>query len=495
MGGTGANTHSRRGSPGRAQPVGPVLAGGRRRQRRRPRTPGPAEKLFRRRQQGRHNVRAGLYLYTSMTRTANPNAPPDAGKPRAQCHRRSRRPAAANAGSRPPPALAACRGLEMADAAPPRQAEQIPLGADGNPLPKNADGLYLDPATGEGMSKNALKKFCKAQEKAAKDAAKKAAKGAAGGGGGAGGGGKKKKGGGAEEEELDPTKYRENRIAAMNKMEAAAAGTDTTKTPYPHKFQVGITFPEFTAKYESLKDGESAPDTVATAGRVMTIRYAGKLTFLDMHSDGYKLQVMAQADVLTGGPLPFHAMNSTIRRGDIVGITGTPARSKRGELSIHPSAMQLLSPCLHMLPKAEITKKDGSKEGGLKDGETRFRQRYLDLIVNDEVRQIFYTRSKITNYIRRFLDSVRAAVPCCGGLCCCGLCCGPPRAVGLPGTRAAVGCRGLPPSRPPPPPPTHRTPAPQLLHPLPGPVSCGAASSLTRASCGRLACPGRFSCQ
>merc|ERR1719223_932251 len=93
--------------------------------------------------------------------------------------------------------------------------------------------------------------------------------------------------------------------------------------------------------------------------------------------------------------MPFDDLIATVRRGDIIGVTGTPARSKRGELSIHPTSAQLLSPCLHMLP-TEVT--------GLKNGETRFRQRYLDLIMNDHVRKIFYTRSKIPNYIRRFLD-------------------------------------------------------------------------------------------
>lgn len=174
---------------------------------------------------------------------------------------------------------------------------------------------------------------------------------------------------------------------------AQAAG----KTPYPHKFQLNSNFPDFIEKYKGkIKDGEAVEGvSVSLAGRVWSIRNSGKLCFMDLHSDGMKLQVMAQADVLKTGPMPFDDLISTIRRGDIIGITGTPACSKRGELSIHPTSAQLLSPCLHMLP---------TEVSGLKNGETRFRQRYLDLIMNDHVRQIFYTRSKITNYIRRFLD-------------------------------------------------------------------------------------------
>ena len=85
------------------------------------------------------------------------------------------------------------------------------------------------------------------------------------------------------------------------------------------------------------------------------------------------------------------------RRGDIVGVIGTPSRTKKGELSISPSQIILLAPNLHQLP---------SDHFGLKDQETRYRKRYLDLILSDDTRRIFYTRSRIINYIRRFLDSL-----------------------------------------------------------------------------------------
>ena len=63
---------------------------------------------------------------------------------------------------------------------------------------------------------------------------------------------------------------------------------------------------------------------MSLAGRVWSIRNSGKLCFMDLHSDGMKLQVMAQADVLTSGPLPFDELIATVRRGDIIGITGAP---------------------------------------------------------------------------------------------------------------------------------------------------------------------------
>jgi lysyl-tRNA synthetase class 2 len=85
-----------------------------------------------------------------------------------------------------------------------------------------------------------------------------------------------------------------------------------------------------------------------------------------------------------------------LRRGDIIGVIGHPGRSEKGELSIYPASCHLLSPCFHMLP---------SKYDGLKDKEARFRQRYLDLMLNPKTRNVFATRSKIINYVRRFLDS------------------------------------------------------------------------------------------
>lgn len=74
-----------------------------------------------------------------------------------------------------------------------------------------------------------------------------------------------------------------------------------------------------------------------------------------------------------------------------------PAKTKKGELSIVPLTVELLSPCLHMLPHLHY---------GLKDKETRFRQRYLDLIMNENVREKFVLRAKVVTYLRRFLDNL-----------------------------------------------------------------------------------------
>lgn len=91
----------------------------------------------------------------------------------------------------------------------------------------------------------------------------------------------------------------------------------------------------------------------------------------------------------------FDEVHTPLRRGDIIGVTGFPGKTKKGELSVFAKDITLLSPCLHMLPKAHY---------GFKDQETRYRQRYLDLIMNPNVRDKFKVRCDIIKYLRRFLD-------------------------------------------------------------------------------------------
>lgn len=133
------------------------------------------------------------------------------------------------------------------------------------------------------------------------------------------------------------------------------------------------------------------------SGRVHAIRESGpKLIFYDLRGEGVKIQVMANAKHYLNEE-SFIADTSKIRRGDIIGVTGNPGKTKKGELSIFPKNVKLLTPCLHMLPHLHY---------GLKDKETRYRQRYLDLIINEHVRNKFIVRAKIISYVRRFLDNL-----------------------------------------------------------------------------------------
>ena len=202
-----------------------------------------------------------------------------------------------------------------------------------------------------------------------------------------------------DEDELDPNQYYEKQVRGIRKLEAAG------KNPYPHKFAVSIGIPEFIEKYKGLTEGEVLADVeVSVAGRIYTKRSAGqKLIFYDLHADGAKVQIMAAAQhhKATEGSEDattfFVQVHSLTRRGDIVGVRGFPGRTKKGELSVFPTEFIRLSPCLRMLPRAHY---------GLKDQETRYRQRYLDLIMNPEVRDRFRTRSRIISYLRNFMNNL-----------------------------------------------------------------------------------------
>ncbi|XP_063617527.1 lysine--tRNA ligase isoform X2 [Cydia splendana] len=196
------------------------------------------------------------------------------------------------------------------------------------------------------------------------------------------------------EEEISPNEYYKLRTAAV----AALKEGPKDQHPYPHKFNVTISLEEFINKYNNLGNGEVLENvTLSVAGRVHSIRESGaKLIFYDLRAEGFKIQVMANAKLYESED-KFAPDTDKLRRGDIIGCVGHPGKTKKGELSIVPKTIKLLSPCLHMLPHLHF---------GLKDKETRFRKRYLDLILNDKVRQTFYTRAKIIAYIRRFLDNM-----------------------------------------------------------------------------------------
>ncbi|KAF9180961.1 lysyl-tRNA synthetase [Haplosporangium sp. Z 767] len=250
--------------------------------------------------------------------------------------------------------------------------------------------LYKDEVTGEMISKTELKKRIKNREKEAKKAEKTAnapapavsEKAAA----------KKALSAAEEEENLNPNQYFEIRSKRVNVLRA-----NKETYPYPHKFNVSISLPAFIEKYSGLKAGDMEEEVLTVAGRLHNMRTMGKLRFYDLHSDGVKIQITAQAQ---DSERDFNEVHDNLRRGDIVGVKGVAGRTKPkkggdGELSIFPRDITLLSPCLRMLPTTHF---------GFKDQESRYRQRYLDLIMNNNVRDIFKTRAKIINYLRKFLD-------------------------------------------------------------------------------------------
>ena len=203
---------------------------------------------------------------------------------------------------------------------------------------------------------------------------------------------KKKDAEGAEE--LDPTKYKENRMKAMLEMEASGS-----MNPWPHKWQQTMRVPEFKEKYAGLENGASSEDMVSLAGRVLSKRTQGaNLAFMDLYECQQKVQIFANGKAYESTEEgAFAKVVGVIKRGDIVGVRGHPMRTQKGELSIVPKEMKLLSPCLSMLPMAHY---------GLTDQETRYRMRYLDFIMNPGNARNFLARAKIVRGVRSYLDKL-----------------------------------------------------------------------------------------
>lgn len=177
---------------------------------------------------------------------------------------------------------------------------------------------------------------------------------------------------------------------------------DKGKNPYPHKFNRNMRIDEFVTKYEAMCDLEKKGDFLETeeahlTGRIMLIRPQGqKLIFIDLHGDEAQVQVFAQADNYKGED--FTELHHTLRRGDVVGVTGNPGRTKTGQLSIRPTNIVPLSYCLHQLPTPHAIEKQGLTK------DTRYRTRHLDLLVNQHVRKIFKVRNMVIDEIRQFLN-------------------------------------------------------------------------------------------
>ncbi|MBV9761867.1 MAG: lysine--tRNA ligase [Acidobacteriaceae bacterium] len=165
--------------------------------------------------------------------------------------------------------------------------------------------------------------------------------------------------------------------------------------PYGHAFDFTHTIPRLLAGYSAKTAEELAGDPIRVriAGRIQTIRRMGKAGFLHLQQEGEKLQIYIKKDALPENEYKLYELLDT---GDIVGAAGYLFRTKTGELTIHVEQLVFLSKIMLALPE---------KWHGLEDIETRYRQRYLDLIANPDVRRIFVTRANIVRSFRRQLDS------------------------------------------------------------------------------------------
>ena len=191
--------------------------------------------------------------------------------------------------------------------------------------------------------------------------------------------------GAATEAETEAEQNEQMRIRAGKLEDLRAAGHDPFET---------VTYPvtqhatDITGDFETM---EGKP--VCLAGRIMSKRGMGKASFCDLQDRTGRIQLFVKIDEL--GEEAYGEWQR-LDLGDLVGVEGTAFRTNRGEISVRVARYTLLAKCLRPLP---------DKFHGLKDMDTRYRQRYLDLIVNPEVKETFYRRSAIIKTVREYLDT------------------------------------------------------------------------------------------
>jgi lysyl-tRNA synthetase class 2 len=178
-----------------------------------------------------------------------------------------------------------------------------------------------------------------------------------------------------------------NRLA---KVEAIRARGDD---PYPVTFQRTHTLAQVRAEWDGkVEAGASTDDAVSIAGRVVGKRGQGKLAFADLRDGTGSIQLFISKGTI--GEELFQRYLDEVDRGDWIGVVGTVMKTKLGELSVSPTSFTLLSKSLRPLPE---------KWHGLSDTDTRYRQRYVDLIANDEARRVFAIRFAAIDAMRTFL--------------------------------------------------------------------------------------------
>lgn len=172
-----------------------------------------------------------------------------------------------------------------------------------------------------------------------------------------------------------------------------AALFEAGQNPYPEHSELEDYVADIEAKYAELADGEDTEDVVKIAGRVVAKRGQGKIMFIVVRDATAEIQLFCRINDMDEAA--WNTLKS-LDLGDILGVTGVVVRTQRGQLSVAPKSATLLTKAVRPLPE---------KFHGLSDKETRYRQRYVDLIANDDVRETFRKRSQILSTFRRFMES------------------------------------------------------------------------------------------
>lgn len=183
--------------------------------------------------------------------------------------------------------------------------------------------------------------------------------------------------------ETDPILVRKKKLEKL---------IESGEEPYKKRFERTHIISSVREKFGEISPGTETGEVVRIAGRLMNFRHHGKATFADLQDGSGRIQLFASVNVLGES---FYEKFCDLDIGDVVGVTGEVFKTRRGELSVKIKEYTLLAKALRPLPE---------KWHGLRDIETRYRQRYVDLIVNEQVREIFIVRSKVIKLLREFLD-------------------------------------------------------------------------------------------
>ncbi|MBQ3446270.1 MAG: lysine--tRNA ligase, partial [Synergistaceae bacterium] len=188
----------------------------------------------------------------------------------------------------------------------------------------------------------------------------------------------------------------DNEVVRQRKEKLQRLRTEEGYNPYVNEtWDRRDTIASIRKRFDSLQpEQEDSSVTLSTAGRVMTIRKQGKATFADLADEDSRIQLYFQVN--TVGEKEYDFLKKWVDTGDWLGIVGHPCRTRRGELTVMVTGYKLLSKAIRPLPE---------KWHGLTDTEIRYRKRYMDLIANPDVREVFRKRSRIISSFRETLES------------------------------------------------------------------------------------------
>ena len=199
----------------------------------------------------------------------------------------------------------------------------------------------------------------------------------------------------------EPNKLERERLEKLQRIKER--GVD----PYPGRVRRTHTTAQAIAAYEAAEaKGEAAePVPVTVTGRIRSVRVTGKISFTHIEDGEGRLQLFIRQDAV--GEAVYDMFKKELDLGDFVEASGTMMRTKQGEISVNTQELKLLAKALSPLPVIKEKEEDGQRItfGAFSDIEERYRQRYVDLASNPEVREVFRTRSKTINAVRHFLDT------------------------------------------------------------------------------------------